>query len=167
MLRYIFQDWNANHGSRKARFIASFFRVVQLLGKQNAFLRLLGIPLLATYELFVVWVLKVEIRHPTQIGPGLCLVGCATTVVHQSSILGANCRIGNCVTIGIKRGPQDCPTIGDNVSIGPNSVIIGAIHIGDGVVIEPGTVVLHDVKPYTVISGNPARVNATHQNSRL
>ncbi|MGB9274623.1 MAG: DapH/DapD/GlmU-related protein, partial [Terrimicrobiaceae bacterium] len=60
-------------------------------------------------------------------------------------------------TIGMKNGPADCPVIGDNVDIGSNAVLLGAIRIGDNAVIGAGAVVLRDVPPGDVVGGNPAR----------
>ena len=57
----------------------------------------------------------------------------------------------------MKNGPADCPSIGNNVDIGSNSVVVGSIRIGDNAVIGAGSVVLHDVAPGDVVAGNPAR----------
>ncbi len=158
---YVFQDWQTNAGSRKARFIVVFFRIVQFLGKKSRVTQLLCTPIFALYELLVVWILKVEIRYPTRVGSGLCLARCGVAIVHQSSLVGRNCTIGNCVTIGTKKGIHDCPTIGDNVTIGPNAVIIGSINIGDGATIEAGSVVTHDVSAGQTVGGNPATVKSS------
>ena len=47
--------------------------------------------------------------------------------------------------------------IGNDVYIGPNSFILQGVHIGDGAVIEPASVVRNDVAPYSIVSGNPAK----------
>lgn len=48
-------------------------------------------------------------------------------------------------------------TIGNDVWIGSNVIILGGISIGDGAVIGAGSVVTKNVKPYTIVVGNPAR----------
>ena len=48
-------------------------------------------------------------------------------------------------------------TIGNDVWIGSNVLIKGGVHIGDGVIIGMGSVVTHDVPPYEIWAGNPAR----------
>ena len=48
-------------------------------------------------------------------------------------------------------------TIGDNVWIGGNSVILPGITIGDGAVIAAGSIVTKDVPPNTIYGGNPAK----------
>ena len=49
-------------------------------------------------------------------------------------------------------------TIGHDVWIGANSIIISGVTIGTGAVIAAGTVVTKDVPPYAIVAGNPARV---------
>ena len=47
--------------------------------------------------------------------------------------------------------------IGNDVWIGDNVLIKGGLNIGDGSVIAMGSVVLHDVPPYTIVAGIPAK----------
>jgi acetyltransferase-like isoleucine patch superfamily enzyme len=49
-------------------------------------------------------------------------------------------------------------TIGNNVWIGGNSVIMPGIHIGDNVVIGAGSIVTKDIPAWTVAAGNTCRV---------
>lgn len=55
------------------------------------------------------------------------------------------------------RGQSTPVTIGDNVFIGANSFILRGVTIGSGSVIGTGSVVTTDVKPGTIVFGNPAR----------
>ena len=48
--------------------------------------------------------------------------------------------------------------IEDNVWIGENVSILGGVTIGKGCVIGANAVVLHDIGPYSMAVGNPARV---------
>jgi len=48
--------------------------------------------------------------------------------------------------------------IGNDVWIGEGAVIFSGVKIGDGAVIGGRSVVTKNVKPYTVIAGNPAKV---------
>ena len=47
--------------------------------------------------------------------------------------------------------------VGSRAWIGPNSVILHGISIGEGAVVAVGSVVKKDVPPYTVVGGIPAR----------
>ncbi|EQC38643.1 hypothetical protein SDRG_04342 [Saprolegnia diclina VS20] len=49
-------------------------------------------------------------------------------------------------------------TIGNDVWIGGNAVILPGVTIGDGAVIGAGAVVTKDVPPYVVVGGTPARI---------
>ncbi len=49
-------------------------------------------------------------------------------------------------------------TIGDNVWIGGNTVILPGVHIGSNTVIGAGSVVSKDIPDWTVAAGNPCRV---------
>lgn len=59
--------------------------------------------------------------------------------------------------------PEDLPlkgdtVIGNDVWIGQNATILPGVHICDGAIIGLGSIVGHDVEPYTIVAGNPARV---------
>ena len=47
--------------------------------------------------------------------------------------------------------------IGNDVWIGARVIILPGVHVGDGAVIGAGSVVTHDVDPYAVVAGNPAK----------
>ena len=49
-------------------------------------------------------------------------------------------------------------TIGNDVWIGDNVLIKNGINIGDGAVIGMGAVVTHDVPPYAIVAGVPAKI---------
>jgi acetyltransferase-like isoleucine patch superfamily enzyme len=48
-------------------------------------------------------------------------------------------------------------TVGDDVWIGSNSIVVDGVTIGDHTVIGAGAVVTKDVPPWSVMAGNPAR----------
>lgn len=58
-----------------------------------------------------------------------------------------------------KQGVTTIPvTIEDDVWIGANAVILAGITIGKHAVVAAGTVVTHNVPPYSVCAGNPGRI---------
>ena len=48
--------------------------------------------------------------------------------------------------------------IANDVWIGGRVIILGGVKIGEGSIIGAGSVVTHDVEPYTIVAGNPAKV---------
>lgn len=48
--------------------------------------------------------------------------------------------------------------VGSDVWVGMEAVILPGVEIGDGAIIAAKSVVTHDVPPYAIVAGNPARV---------
>jgi len=48
--------------------------------------------------------------------------------------------------------------IGNDVWIGARAIIMDGVHVGNGAVIACGAVVTHDVPPYAIVAGVPAKV---------
>jgi serine O-acetyltransferase len=61
------------------------------------------------------------------------------------------------VTIGTNMA-EGAPIIGDDVFIGVNSTVLGAIRIGDRVRIAANTAVSSDVPSDSIVVGSPARI---------
>jgi len=53
---------------------------------------------------------------------------------------------------------QEYTSIGDDVWIGANSIILPGVVVGDHVIVGAGSIVTKDVPPYAVIGGNPAEI---------
>jgi len=49
-------------------------------------------------------------------------------------------------------------TIGNNVWVGAGTIILPGVKIGEGAVIGAGSIVTHDIAPYTIAAGNPCKV---------
>lgn len=49
-------------------------------------------------------------------------------------------------------------TVNDDVWIGTNALLLSGITVGQGAIIGAGSVVTHDVPPYAIVAGSPARV---------
>lgn len=51
------------------------------------------------------------------------------------------------------------PVIIDNRAwVGPHTIILHSVHIGEGAVVAAGAVVTHDVPSYTIVAGIPAKI---------
>ena len=89
--------------------------------------------------------------------------------INPGTKIGKNVNIHKGVTIGQEnRGERKgTPVIGDEVWIGINSTIVGAIHIGNDVLIAPNTFVNRDIPYHSVVFRNPCIIkhhdNATER----
>ena len=52
---------------------------------------------------------------------------------------------------------QNRVKVGHDVWMGHNAVVMGGVTVGNGAVIAAGAVVTHDVQPYEIVGGVPAR----------
>jgi serine O-acetyltransferase len=94
------------------------------------------------------------------LGCGCVIVHCGAIVVNGRTRVGRNLTIFHGVTIGASTcGPKaGVPTIGDGVWIGPGAKIFGKITIGNNVAIGANAVVMDDLPDNAVAVGIPARV---------
>ncbi len=157
MSQGILQDWAVNRGNLRSQLLLVLLRLAQKIHRWPRVVRWIGLPYLAFYQFLMYWDLGVELNYKARIGPRLRLYHGYALVIHDDAVLGADCILRQCTTIGMRRGPNDCPVIGDRVDIGSNSVVIGKITIGDGARIGAGSVVIHDVGAGVSVAGNPAQ----------
>lgn len=100
----------------------------------------------------------------TKIGKGLFIGHNGPIIINGNAVIGDNCNIATGVTIGQEnRGKRKgCPTIGNKVWIGTNSVIVGKITIGSNVLIAPNSYVNFDVPDNSIVIGNPGKIVKTN-----
>ena len=109
----------------------------------------------------------IEMSADLDIGEGFYIGHPYCITINPGTIIGKNVNIHKGVTIGQEnRGERKgTPVIGDEVWIGINSTIVGAIHIGNDVLIAPNTFVNRDIPDHSIVFGNPCiikhRDNAT------
>lgn len=99
----------------------------------------------------------VEMPLDINIGGGLYLGHPYCITINPKVIIGKNCNIHKGVTIGQENrgGRKGTPIIGNEVWIGVNATIVGAIHIGNDVLIAPNTYVNCDIPDHSIVFGNP------------
>ncbi len=79
---------------------------------------------------------------------------------------GDNCVIRDGVTVGLRRVEDPvAPKVGHHVDIGTGAKLIGNISIGDNVVIGANAVVLEDVPSNSIAVGVPARIKGRKTNA--
>lgn len=100
-----------------------------------------------------------QVPESTQIGRGFRIVHYGPIIINPETKIGKNLNIYPGVTLGHSSGKRfGSPTIGDNVSISSNAVLIGKIFIGNNVLIAPGAFVNFDVPDGCLVIGNPGKI---------
>ncbi len=94
-----------------------------------------------------------------KLGGGLFIQHGYCTDLSARSI-GENCWINQRVTLGYKG--DECPTIGNNVSIGVGAVVLGGVKIGNNVRIGANAIVVHDVPDNCTVCSPAATIVKMH-----
>jgi serine O-acetyltransferase len=95
-----------------------------------------------------------------RIGRGIFISHAGTIIINGASIIGENVNLGPDTVIGyaIRHGVEGNPNIGDRVFIGPGAKIFSPITIGNDVMIGANAVVIDNVPDKAVVAGVPAKI---------
>ena len=103
--------------------------------------------------------LKYNLAIPINVvAPGLYLPHIEGGVIVNCKSIGQNCTINSGVVIGNKGDNSNIPTIGSNVQLCVGSKVIGAITIGNNVIVAPNAVVVKDVPDNCIVGGVTAKI---------
>ncbi len=114
------------------------------------------------------WVTGVEIHPSAKIGSGFFIDHGMGVVIGETAEIGDYVTLFQGVTLGgtgKERGKRH-PTLGNHVVVGAGAKILGGITIGDNVKIGANSVVLKNVAANSTVIGVPGRVIKT-QGERL
>ena len=93
-----------------------------------------------------------------KISGGLLLQHAFCTIILCKQ-MGHDCKVMHQVTIGMRNGK--IPSIGNNVTFGAGCKVLGGITIGDDVIIGANAVVLRNVPSHSIVAGVPASIIKT------
>ncbi|PYJ29597.1 MAG: serine acetyltransferase [Verrucomicrobia bacterium] len=102
----------------------------------------------------------IHIQRKSDIGPGLVVHNCSCIFVLATRI-GHSCSVNQGVSVASVRG-TGWPTIGNNVYLGAGCKVMGGVTIGDNVVVSANSLVITDVPSNCTVLGVPARVISRH-----
>lgn len=107
------------------------------------------------------FITHIQIPMGTSIGHGFRIVHFGHIVINPDSKIGNNFTISQGCLIGNSQGKcSGAPTIGNNVYMSANSIIIGNVKIGNDVLIAPGAFINMDVPDNSIVIGNPGSIIA-------
>lgn len=147
-------------------FHPRFMPVLLCRAARHAMLRRIPIvPQLLTYINLVVF--GIEISPRCGIGPGVFFAHTHGTVIGANAI-GSNATVFQGVTLGAKKldmkfDPALRPWVGDGVTLGSGCKVLGGIILGDNVTVGANSVVLRSVEANCVVTGIPAQVQCSRR----
>lgn len=102
----------------------------------------------------------IEIHPAAKIGEGFFIDHGMGVVIGETAEVGQDVTLFQGVTLGgtgKERGKRH-PTLEDQVVVGANASILGAITIGEGSRVGSGSVLVQSVPPHSTVVGVPGRV---------
>jgi serine O-acetyltransferase len=108
---------------------------------------------------FIQIITGIELPCEAEIGKHFVIDHFGGIIISGYAKFGDNCRIRTGVVVGIRRIEEHvAPIIGNNVDIGTGAKLLGPITIGDNVVIGANAVVITDIPSNSIAVGVPAVV---------
>ncbi len=122
--------------------------------------RILLLLLILIWQKLIEITTGISIPASVRIGHSFYIGHFGGIIINANVIIGNNCNISQGVTIGIsgKQEKRGSPTIGNEVYIGANSVVVGKINIGNNVLIGACSMVNKSLLDNSVVLGVPASI---------
>lgn len=158
---HVLRDDYRRHGSRISGALLSLY--LYRYGRwaihlRSAPARWLASKLYGAANMFLANITKIWIPPQVTIGNAPHIINNEGSLsIHPDTVIGARIGLMHNVTIGTNMR-DGAPTIGDDVFIGVNSTVLGAIRIGDRVTIAANTAVTTNVPHDSIAVGSPARI---------
>lgn len=119
-------------------------------------------PLSLLYKIaykFVQILTGIDLPCEVEVGRNFVIDHFGGIIVSGYAKFGDNCRLRHDVCVGLRHTDEPvAPVIGSNVDIGAGAKILGAITIGDNVLIGANAVVITDVPSNSIAVGVPAKI---------
>lgn len=129
----------------------------QVLYRVKARMLARGIPLVPRIaHRLAMSIAQISIGDPVVVEPGIYIIH-GQIVVDGLVRIGAGAVLAPFVTIGLRAGDFNGPTLERGVQVGTGAKIIGPVRVGAGAKIGANAVVLQDVDPGDTVVGIPAR----------
>lgn len=133
------------------------FRVAQALHRRGL------TPLAMIVSRLIRHLYGAEMHWATNVAPGIVLVHGNGIVLSREATVGSGVVISQHVTLGISTGPNrtsGAPTIKDGVHLGPGSVLVGPITIGENCKVAANSAVSSDIPPWSIVMSSPVDIRS-------
>jgi serine O-acetyltransferase len=162
------QDWFLKEKSWFVRNIRIFLEpgtIAVLVYRYGRWVAGLNIPVLKQLlnilyvagKAFVVLGFGIYIPVRANIGKGFVIHNFSGIFICESKI-GENFIVFQNVTIGHLRGQPEPPKLGDNVFLAAGAKVLGSVTLGNNVAVGANSVVVNDVPDNCTVMGVPARI---------
>lgn len=122
----------------------------------------LGVILSKIVEYLIRILYASDISPRAKIKGGLVFSHGHDIVIGSEVTMGNNCTVFNGVTLGNKNlecsAEGNQPTLGNNVTLSTGAKVLGPITIGDNVIVGANSVVIHDLPSNCIAVGIPAKI---------
>ncbi|MGD8275817.1 MAG: serine acetyltransferase [Thiohalocapsa sp.] len=162
MFEGVKEDWRTYEGDlqRHGFWVMLVYRFGRWrYGIRNQWLRMPFSLLYKLLKLLSQVLSGIDLPCETTVGRRFLIEHFSGIIISGDAVFGDDCVVRNGVTVGLlRRHERGSPRIGNRVDIGAGAKVLGPISIGDDVLIGANAVVIRDVPAGHIAVGIPARV---------